>query len=335
MVITIEKENKNILPFEENVLIKTYNYISFYLGILNSNNKNIDTLLLNEFLHIFFFRNRVDFVSSGHYHNKRFHYKNIKKKISKSINEIKKELDKNHYVIIILNEHYISNEEIHTNSNYYHDWLIYGYDDKNSVFYCSGYIGENLLCRRYGTIKISYSDISNSIKHIQYNYFSGTKKDTHSSWVNTDYSEKILTPDEIVNELNRYINPPILSIYYTPVINIDINAIKKQYLLVNKLYRKKEPFLLYVQSYRVIYEHTKVLKIAIKYILDDKNVLKECDALIQKAYLTLLKAAKFNVSVKKNRNILLSIAELLSQIETEEKRIINYAINNYKKINGD
>ena len=44
-----------ILPYDPDPFIKTYPYLSFYLGILSGNQIEIQNLLINEFMHIFFF----------------------------------------------------------------------------------------------------------------------------------------------------------------------------------------------------------------------------------------------------------------------------------------
>lgn len=44
-----------ILPYDPDPFIKTYPYLSFYLGILSGNQIEIRNLLINEFMHIFSF----------------------------------------------------------------------------------------------------------------------------------------------------------------------------------------------------------------------------------------------------------------------------------------
>ena len=41
-----------ILPYDPDPFIKTYPYLSFYLGILSGNQIEIQNLLINEFMHI-------------------------------------------------------------------------------------------------------------------------------------------------------------------------------------------------------------------------------------------------------------------------------------------
>lgn len=69
-----------ILPYDPDPFIKTYPYLSFYLGILSGNQIEIQNLLINEFMHIFFFRGRLDFTASGYFERRRFCYQYIRKK---------------------------------------------------------------------------------------------------------------------------------------------------------------------------------------------------------------------------------------------------------------
>ena len=192
-----------ILPYDPDPFIKTYPYLSFYLGILSGNQIEIQNLLINEFMHIFFFRGRLDFTASGYFERRRFCYQYIRKK-DRTVDTFKAAIREGQYVIAVLNEHYIQNSTIYRPYDFYHDWLLFGYSDTKACFKCAGYSGIEHSFRTYGVEEIRYEDIQRSLANIGRSYFTGTRKDTHLSWIHSNYTEISPNDTMIKRELFRY-----------------------------------------------------------------------------------------------------------------------------------
>lgn len=311
---------KNILPFNDDPIIKTYPNIAFYLGILEGSNLNVENIVISEFSNLFFFNKRMDFISTGYFQKKLFKNKYKKIRIHNSISNIIKEIDNYNYVVVILNEKYISNKEIPSKNNYYHDWLIYGYDLDNKVFYCAGYYGEQMRLRKYGTIMISFNDVSISLKHSWFNRFCFSSKDTHTIKIKQNLKIKENTFSDIYTE---FLNPKFLVLYYRPVINVGIKSLLKFSKMLTK-YISNWDYLadkrVRLQSFRIIYEHTKVLLIASERTkdIDLYNRIKEIS---NKAYMLFILGIEYNTDY--NLAVLEKINYFVDEIIAMEKKVFD------------
>lgn len=286
-----------ILPYDPDPLIKTYPYLSFYLGILSGNQIEIQNLLINEFMHIFFFRGSLDFTASGYFERKRFGYQYIKKK-DRTVDVFKAAIREGQYVIAVLNEHYIPNATIYRSYDFYHDWLLFGYSDATSCFTCAGYSGIEHSFRTYGVEEIRYEDIQRSLSHTGWSYFTGTRKDTHLSWIRSNYTENSPNDTMIKRELSRYMHPRKIRIYHRPVIHIDMDAIRcfiKYLKQFESQWLQNPKSRLFIKSFRIFYEHKKVLQTAVLQITDQKNILREYNSIVESSLSLFILAAKFNM----------------------------------------
>lgn len=311
---------KKILKFDDNPPIKTYPYIAFYLGILMGNSMDIDNLLIKRFTNIFYFNSKIDFVSSGYFHRRLFSHELHRYHYLKNIKNIKKELINEKYVIIILNEKYIDSLNCKLKENYYHDWLIYGFDDNDESFYCCGYIGKDRKIREYKSIKIPYNEIQNSLNHVHLNSYSFTLKDTHTTQIKK-WEEIQLDKRDITKILKNILNPPKLSFYYRPIINMNINSLKKLSLQIKKKYLNSENSALWIQSFRVIYEQLIVLSIIERKYIKNESIHNDLDNNISLAYSLLILCAKYNMQPK--LKILNSITDILLELQKNVINILN------------
>lgn len=320
-----------VLPFCDTPIIKTYPYIAFYLGVLQSRGVDISDFIIKEFSHIFFFRGKLDFSASGFFHKKYFYYKPNKYSLMKNINNIKREIDNNHYIIAILNEKHVSNDSIFLDFDYYHDWIIYGYDDIKKELYCAGYYGENLKLRRYGTKKITYGDVESALKNSCINRYTLTTKDTHTMWLKKFPTVQMNTKC-IISILEKFISPPIIAIYHRPVINLDCQAIECLICYINKLiddWEKIENKTIWLQSFRVLYEHINVLKIIERKYVQNTKIHNELETVYADSYSLLLTVGKYNM--KPDKQYLKKIEQFLRKICKKEENVIRKMIITLKQ----
>lgn len=318
---------KKILPFSDKPFIKTYPYIAFYLGILEGNGINLSHFLIKNFTHTFLFNGKLDFVTSGFFQKKHFHFKYNRFLIKTNIENIIKEIQKNHYVIVILNEKYITNPLVSVDFDFPHDWLIYGYDREEEFFYCAGYHGKNFYLRKYGTVKISFSEVQKALKKSHFiNKYTFTSKDIHSTWIKSLPNTE-LSNSQVKKILYRKLNPPLLSIYYRPIINLDAKSLEKLIVLLKKKYcnwGKTKNKKLWIQSYRILYENIKILKLIGVLYISEPSIFEKLDNLNHKAELLLLIVGKYNLMPTKKS--LMNIINLIEDIEVQEKTIIEAMI---------
>ncbi len=319
---------KKVLPFCDSPSVKTYPYIAFYLSILEGNGINIENLIIKEFSHVFFFRGKLDFVASGVFHKKFFHFKPIKFYVKKNINNLINEINKGHYVVLILNEKYINNTKVSVDFDFPHDWLVYGYDSKERMFYCAGYFEKSGL-RRYGTTKLSYTEVEKALQKCSiFNNYAFSSKDTHSAWIKK-VPEIEIDNQYLKNILYKFLNPPKISFYHRPIPNLDIKAILLLKKSINKKisnWEKLKTKKLWIQSYRVLYENIDILKLIGEIYIDNIEINKMLNELSLKSYSLLLVVGKYNLNPKKSA--LYKIEKYIDYIYLQEKIIISSMLDN-------
>lgn len=313
--------NEYILPFEINTNIKTYPYLAFYLGILEGNKISTDYILTNDFIITFYFRKKLDFAASGFFQNKYFH--NIKiDKASLSVECIKQYINQNKYVVIILNEHFISNKGINKKEDYYHDWLIIGYSDISNCFICVGYSGECSKFKQYKIEYILYEDIELSIIQSKKNRFSGTNNDTHTIEIKHNIKNKRISKIKIKTRLFQYLYLNKLGFYFRPIINLGYLGNKKMLTnlkRINKNYSTK--YRIFMKGFRIFYENKIVISIAIDNLQVNEELKERYKKnILEKSYLLFLKTIKYNISP--NHSDFYNIISDLDHIIKEERTII-------------
>ncbi len=71
-------------------------------------------------------------------------------------------LQTRHYVIGFYNEYYIPGKEAYKKCDFWHDYVLFGYDDTTKIFNSAGY----LKSHKYESFEIKYSDFLKSVYHI-------------------------------------------------------------------------------------------------------------------------------------------------------------------------
>lgn len=149
-----------VLPINDHPFIKTYPYYSIYLGALEANGCDTKGIYFNHFNELMYslHHKELDFKNRLYLQSKM----NIKKfkalPSDTAIPFIKEKLNEGFYVCIMLNGKNIAGYEY----EFYHDWMIYGYNDENSLFYVIGYTMFDKL-NKYETFQIHYSDLLASL----------------------------------------------------------------------------------------------------------------------------------------------------------------------------
>lgn len=326
--------NKKILPLNINPVIKTYPFNAFYLGILEANGLDVSDILISEFLnlHCYYYQNdwHIDFGGSGFVEKKRFitKYDIIIKTIN--INQIKSKIDNDFYLMLNLNEKNLGVSEIHWDYNRCHDWLIYGYDDSCSEFYCCGYINQKGGGEHYGIIKVKYNNLITSIKTVPkaFTLCRPHKLKNHSLKINYVYQEKVMSGKKLTKKIKSFYNPRKIQFHHAPSILNDVDGIK---FFIKMLKRKYAHISstgiapnIYLQDIRNLYEHKKVIKIVLERLECCQEIINEQDELTKAAYKNLIICAKHNI--KPQKNIIKKIVSNIISIENQQRLIIERVI---------
>lgn len=319
-------EMNKILPMDLHPIIKTFPSIANYLGILNANKYDTTGILINHYVDLFYAKKSVCFTQRDYIRRAKFERNAFLFTEQNIIDKLHKELNEDHYVLLILNEQFIAHEEIHKDHFYCHDWLVYGYDDEKSVFKIMGYYGSNALLRIYGSVDISFEDVKlGALAALNVNHiYKGTDLDNNTICIkNTDIEEKINLP-KIKKDLNRYIKGHILfcnnKFFLQTGKNVIEILIKEHTAFQQKASNKKPPFY-DIRNYRFCLENKKVILLIITKYLNDFNLATRYqNEVINSLNIIITLIAKYYI--KPDPQINDRVINLLIKVQQAEKEIM-------------
>lgn len=314
---------KKILPMDMTPLIRTLPSTANYLGILNAWKYDTINILINHYIDLFYAKGQVNFIQEDYIRCEKFERIPFKFSENNIINNIKKEIDNNHYLLLILNEFSIQDEKIHTGYLRYHDWLIYGYDDDLSIFKIAGYYGPNTSLRVYGSADLSYIDLKNAALSalIEDHQYKNTDIDNHALWIKETNIEEIINIKRLKKSLKRYITSNLITYEKQAFAFNGKNIIK---LLILELRFTKKNFIKFdLRNYRCCLENREIILIVLKhYSLElaeqyELNVIKY----FNRTFYCLVKYL-----IKPNQHIIHNVVSMLSNIQQQEKNILKKLI---------
>lgn len=161
------------LPIEIDPIVKSYQYVAFPMSMIQAHGKeNVTPWLCKKCINCCFDleprENRFIACLNDSYGLKDNVLKHQHIRLNKSTYElagiryidfIKTVLDDKNYVTGYCNEKYISAKKSYMREDYMHDYMIYGYNDDEKIFYSLGYTSS----MQYETYTISYGEFVSSI----------------------------------------------------------------------------------------------------------------------------------------------------------------------------
>lgn len=321
--------SQKILPYKIPKMMLTYPYNAFYFGILEANNIDYTDVILNDFLELYYFKkckvHKIDFRNSGMFEFNRF--KSIEFPETNNIIEtIKEHINNGYYAILMLNQRYFLDENIHSTWDFCHDWLIYGYDDSTKQFYCSSYVGAIM-----GTIKISYSEIKISFKKVlpQYIKPSPSYFRNHFIKINFDWKENKITKETLYGNIKRMFFPKHTARdgYWHPVAGIySLDKLLRKIKKVNL--RKGKGTAIFIQNIRTIYDFRQNVLLCLKRMKINQATITQYETIVTETYKVLLLSFKYNQNG--NERILNTVYEKLKQENKDERKILKLILKTYK-----
>lgn len=292
---------KKILKISSHPSYNTYNNLGFAFSILDTLDIDYTNWLIAHFVNIYYRKTWKKLCFDMPYCYKWTCFKsNIifynSNKYDSFIDAIKRQLNKNRYIYLCVNEKYIPNRISFKKNNYIHDIYIYGYDDDKNVFLTAAYNNSYNCTQHFNQQEISYYDVfmAQKNKTIKNVFFSFELK--------SDYDFEKAHKNKVKWQLIKYFFP----INKYSGINI-YNFLYKQY---------KDRKILMLHS-KIICEHINILsKLSSKETNDDfeelvilakrlffislKYTLTYDDNLINPALLLIKKIKKREIEIFKN-----------------------------------
>lgn len=311
----MEKE----LPIIEDPFIKTYNNLAQPLSFLlaTKNEKILQNIFLN--LDDIYWLNGLLFFDSRPFYewecvcSKKFLLNDFQNKDNDILNTIHSYIDRDMYAYIILNEKYIPNRSAYRDVDYYHDNLIYGYND--SQVYTIAYNEK----KYYKKCSVSNNDLLMGIKN--------TKNCDEPLLVfcAPNNSINIMPFDSIkeiiISQIKRYLSSENKHKIIFAGCHYGI-SIYEQFI---EQFEDIENFLqnLDLRPFRLFLEHKRLLQRKLNYI--NKGYYKPyayIESQINKIYLFLIK-----LFLTKDVTLVCKIKEAFVQAEEDEIKVLKNFLN--------
>ena len=321
------------LPIELNPKIKSYQYVAFPMSIIEANGKeNIIPWLCTKCIKCCFDmeprQNRFLICLNDSYgktdnilkHQHISMDKSTYKAIGINYVEFLKTLisDEN-YITGYCNERYISSKAAYEKHDYMHDYLIYGYDEIESIFYSLGYTNS----MHYEEYKIPYNDFVNSI------LFTNTDQIEFNAWKYNKNNNYSLNLNNVIKDLEEY----ALSIYsgdgWKNSYLFGLNAMKA----LSECFKQTENVdIRYTRAYM---EHKYLMLQRLEYIEKTKGCnISKCIKTYKEIYKSTIiihnLSIKYNIT--QNKKLLDSILSYMCEIWEYENKNINDIIIKFKNL---
>lgn len=301
-IFVVNNETSKILKFEIQKEITVYRNYSFPLCIILSN-EFLKDWMMNHFGNVYLMRNGSEYVWFDFLEPSKFtndvldvDYITINElRNVDMVSKIKSLIDEGEYVTVFIDEYYLDGTQ-YVDKHEITEVLIYGYDNKDKIFYTVNYNDENI----FATTQYSYSDIETSTAYISNNV------DMQSSlpiWVSSftittykiKYFEKyVYSPVSIFNEITDYCSSKELYDYLRPEIIIErgkraVFGFNTQKIILDCMYKfLEDDFKIDFRYIHLLCEqkkslHNKLIRLNSDYSLGIDNDIEEyqkiCDAL--------------------------------------------------------
>lgn len=312
---------KCILPIEESPTFKTYAFWGDYLSILQGKGYDVSGFLYNNFLILSYFMigNRTGYTSG--YKLRRLFVKDFIGKIPPNyLKLLKNNLLKGNYAIVTLNQKKIEN----TTYDFWHDWLIYGFDDDNKKIFALGYAKECKGLSVFKTKEFTYDDFSNLLPPIgSCHGAKGKYYDNQFLWL----------PDEfVIEELNcKKIKRNLFRLNKSLILPWENQNIYRTFYYFNSLIiNPKKTFDL--RPLKSIAEHKRMLGQLFSDTCKDNDLTKNYNEIVKMSEKMLIIAAKYNAeqnfNYERKKAYVKRINDIFKQICHKEKILINGFYNN-------
>lgn len=321
---------KRILPIESNPFIKSYPYYAIYLGVMEANGYDTKGIYFNHFNELTYsmyhkelnFKNRLYTQSIMNLQR----FKALRE--DDAVDFVKKYIDEGFYICIILNGKDIAGYK----RKFYHDWLIYGYDDERQILYLIGYTvfkGTN----KYEAFKIKYDDLIRSLpKKKDERYLRNNFMYNHIFKVPLDYKPEDINKKQIYKSLMKQerLNNSFLKKF----------SVYNKFLFQLKLFHRY-PFLKYFErfrcpidkrNFRILYDYIRIRQKIFQEFCTDEELIEQHNKCVKSAellfYLSVIYENEYDEFKKERR--FQNICKQLEMMQKKEETLIKAIIAKLK-----
>lgn len=317
-----------ILPFETDVEMRAYHHWAFPLGIIKANISDYDCWLCNKLIdsevspnysfnalerELWSFEDGLALDEAMYISPKTFVHPAVD-----FLAFIKAQIDEGNYIIGTYNERYIPHKSYYMNSDFNHDYVLFGYDDNINAFKSIGYIAD----RRYRAFDIDYDDFIRAVTGQLV-----PRSSFHVYHINRNFSPQF-NIQELISKLGKYLISSVDDRGYLRGIDAWDNLPK--YVLSGRDQK------LDMRNSRVYMEHHGIMVKRIQTLTELKFVRNESlarqyhDQVYIKAQQVHYMFLKYNFT--KREHYLHSISEIVKEINRKERYYLSILIDQLQSL---
>lgn len=325
------KAERKILPFSMDAVLKTYSYYGNFLGILQGASHDIRGITYNHFI-LLAFLFKLDFLffpagfPGGRKVRKCFNRETMSRKTNDFIQYIKSHLTQDKYAIVILNAKNLSS--ITFDREWYHEWMIYGYDDEIQSFYAVGTVVDT-SCHAflYRKILIPYNDFLLALPPAD-----AKLQNYHRSQLDKCYSFYWLPENYIPEPVNLRKIKRNIFLFSHNFLPLCFNAkIYRKYAMCLRLYHQKNEKLFDLRPLKILQEHKNLVLQMMRDIVPNSVAAQEYQSIIKISNTIQVAALKFNMTKRNKQRAINTICDALYKLREKEPGILKQF---YKEMKG-
>ncbi|MDR1409868.1 MAG: hypothetical protein LBJ12_06350 [Oscillospiraceae bacterium] len=287
------------------------NYPSYAdtLGILQGNGLDTRPVLYNNFTTLVFGTGRPYLIFLGGIPSGRCLKRQLRRTRTtvdpdNAIEFVKKQLDENRYVLMILNAKELSN--VLFDREWFHDWVIFGYDDAKRVFSASGYdVDTKNHAFVHKSIEIGYDDFLCAL--------SPKTVEPELIWIPTDAAPEGLNLRKIKRDVFLFGHNILPLVFNAKVYRAFA------WLLRWKHHKTDAPFDMH--QFRVLLEHKTLMRQMMCDLVPKSQAAEQYKIVQSRTNAMLMTALKYNMTKKNKQKALDAICATLAWLRKEEPPI--------------
>lgn len=310
---------KVVLPFTSDAILSAYPFFSNFFGILQGHTYNVKGVAYNNFI-LLGYALLLDYLfftagfPEGRKIRKYFCREKMQIQPDRVIEYLKDNLNLGKYAIIVLNAKHLSN--VPFDREWYHDWMLYGYDDETESFSAFGTV-VNTSCHAFVSrkIQISYDELRKALP-------SGNK--------NTHYHQQYMNncfywlPENFTLEpVNiRKIKRNVFFFSYN-ILPLCFNAkTYKKYALVLRFSHQKSEKQFNLRPFKVLQEHKQLILQMMNDLVPNSAAAEEYQSIVKLANTIQVVALKYNMTKRSKQKAIDIMCDALYKLRAEEPAIM-------------
>ncbi|MDR0884459.1 MAG: hypothetical protein LBN05_07640 [Oscillospiraceae bacterium] len=304
-----------ILPIVINSPIRVYTYLAYYFSVLSAHGCDLSGVLYNHYLTLRYENSHLPLSYQAKFYAKeQFEHEYFDSTALDVVQRVRAGIQAGKYAVLVLNAKHITN--VLFDREWYHDWLIYGFDDGNREFTAAGYVLDT-SCHtfEYKTIQISYDDVAQAFPPASTDF--GYKKNNmshHFFWLPEHYTPPTLNVKKVKRDIFFYAHNALPKSFNACACAKYAVMFRREHIGTGELFD--------LRPFRVLQEHKQLIIDMMCALVKESTAALEYQKLLNIVKAIQSCALKYNISRCNKQKTVENICIALQQISKDEPAIM-------------